>query len=402
MGLQESLRQLRHGVPSRRLLGLIVLDITKYFGPATGGIRTYLLEKARYAARRPGLRHLVVVPGARDEVRDEGATRWYLLRSPRIPLDRTYRFLLRARRVRAILEAERPDLIEVGSPFLVPVVARWANRSLRAPMVWFFHTNYPDIIAPPGRRHAWPLRQLRELAWRRVVRTSRRFEATLVASDSVARVLEARGVAKVERVTLGVDLDLFEPGRRARRSATRARYGLPEGPLALFVGRLAREKQLDVLLEAWRTVGPAVGATLLLVGNGRLPGPAPDASRWVRRLPYLDDRARLADLHAAADLYVAPGPAETFGLGALEAMACGTPVLTVDAGGAADRVRASGGGALYAPGDAADLSRAARELFASDLDALGARARAWAERHHAWDAAFDRIFEVYRKVLDRG
>ncbi len=380
---------------------MIVLDITKYFGPTTGGIRTYLLEKARYVARRPGLRQVVVVPGSRDERRDEGATRWYLLRSPPIPFDRNYRFLLRARRVREILEAERPDLIEIGSPFLVPAVARWANRTLGAPMVWFFHTNYPDIIAPPGRRHGWLLRQLREQAWRRVVRMSRRFAATLVASDSVAQALEARGVTGVERVSLGVDLDLFEPGRRARRLATRARYGLPEGPLALFVGRLAREKQLDVLLEAWRTVGPEAGATLLLVGTGRIPDPPPASgdARWVRRLPYLSDRAGLADLHAAADLYVAPGPAETFCLSALEAMACGTPVLTVDAGGAADRVRASGGGALYPPGDAASLSRAAIRLFASDLDALGRRARAWAERYHHWDTAFDRIFEIYRQVL---
>lgn len=381
---------------------MIVLDITKYFGPTTGGIRTYLLEKARYAARRPGLRQVVVVPGSQDERRDEDATRWYVLRSPPIPFDRNYRFLLRAERVREIVEAERPDLIEVGSPFLVPAVARWANRTVRAPMVWFFHTNYPDIIAPPGRRHGWLLRQLREQAWRRVVRMSRRFEATLVASDSVARALEARGVAAVKRVTLGVDLNLFEPGRRARRLATRARYGLPEGPLALFVGRLAREKQLDVLLEAWRTVGPQAGATLLLVGNGRMPGPAPRDARWVRQLPYLSDRACLADLHAAADLYVAPGPAETFGLSALEAMACGTPVLAVDAGGAADRVRASGGGALYPPGDALGLSRAALRLFESNLDLLGQKARAWAERHHAWDTAFDRIFAVYRRVLGSG
>ncbi len=380
---------------------MTVLDITKYFGPTTGGIRTYLLEKARYVARRPGLRQVVVVPAGRDEVRDEGGTRWYHLRSPRIPLDRRYRFLLRARRVSKIVEAERPDLIEVGSPFLVPLLARHANRRLRAPMVWFFHTNYPAIIAPPGRTHRWPVARLGELAWRRVVQTSRAFRATLVAADSVAHELETRGVEGVERVTLGVDLDGFHPRRRAWRSETRARLCLPGGRLALFTGRLAREKQLDVLVEAWRTVGPLAQATLVLVGDGREPALAEDDRRWVRRLPYLSDRGLLADLLAAADLYVAPGPAETFGLSALEAMACGTPVLSVDAGGAADRVRASGAGALYPPGDPAGLARIALQLFQADLEALGRVARAWAERHHGWDTAFDRIFEVYQQILHR-
>jgi glycosyltransferase involved in cell wall biosynthesis len=69
-------------------------------------------------------------------------------------------------------------------------------------------------------------------------------------------------------VPLGVDLERFHPSRQAGQSETRRRLNLPDGPLAVFLGRLAREKQLDVVLEAWPEVERRTGATLLLVGDG--------------------------------------------------------------------------------------------------------------------------------------
>lgn len=107
----------------------------------------------------------------------------------------------------------------------------------------------------------------------------------------------------------------------------------------------------------------------------------------------------MADLLAACDLYVAPGPAETFGLSALEAMASGTPVLAVDSGGVADRVRASGAGAVYAPGDPGACAEAAATILMGDLRGLGKAARTFAEQHHAWDRTFEGIFRVYRRLL---
>jgi alpha-1,6-mannosyltransferase len=169
----------------------------------------------------------------------------------------------------------------------------------------------------------------------------------------------------------------------------------------VFLGRLAREKQLDVVLEAWPEVERRTGATLLLVGDGpaRRRLEAHSESRRVVWLPFVSDRNLTADLLAAADLYVAPGPAETFGLSALEAMAAGIPVLSVDRGGVADRIRVSGAGALYPAGDPHALAEAAIRLLHGDLRSLGQTARRYAEEHHSWPAAFGRIFEVYREVL---
>lgn len=381
-----------------------VLDITKYFGDTTGGIRTYLLAKAAYVQSRADLRQVLVIPGAQDGLGERGGVRCYRLRGPRIPFDQSYRFLLATRTTRRILEHERPDLIEVGSPWLVPWLTRRANRALAAPMAWFYHTHFPAIIAPgiPGVP-AWRQAAARA-SWSYVRRLSRLFRAVLVASESVAQQLEEQGVANVHKVALGVDLERFTPARREHRGETLRRHRLPDAPLALYLGRFAEEKQLETVLAAWRTVGPRTGAWLVLVGAGpreaRLRAAAEGLQ--VRWLPYQRDRDQVADLLAAADLYLAPGPAETFGLSALEAMAAGTPVLSVAEGGVADRVRASGHGALYPAGDPGACAEAAVALLQSDLTRLGAAARAFAERQHSWRTAFDGIFAIYDRLLPPG
>jgi alpha-1,6-mannosyltransferase len=176
---------------------------------------------------------------------------------------------------------------------------------------------------------------------------------------------------------------------------------LPEGPLALYVGRLAGEKEIDVALDAWRDVERRTGARLVLVGAGpsaRALRRAAGAERAIW-LPYERDRARLADLYAAADLYLAPGPAETFGLSAMEALASGLPILSVGQGGVAEAVERSGAGRLYAVGDPASLAAQAVALLESDLPRLGAVGRRYAEANHAWDRVFDRLFEVYARIL---
>jgi alpha-1,6-mannosyltransferase len=382
---------------------LTVLDITKFFGDATGGIRTYLLAKARYVQHNPSLRQVLVLPGAADALGEEGGVRCYRLRGAQIPFDPSYRFLLATRTTHRIFEHERPDIIEIGSPWLVPWVTRLANRGLGAPLVWFYHTHFP-VILDPGLTEVPRYRRIAAgAAWRyaRLVASSCR--ATLVASESVARELERHGVPRVHRVELGVDLECFHPSRRPNARDTRRRLGLPDAPLAVYLGRFAEEKRLETVIAAWQAVGRRTGGWLVLVGAGprepRLRALAEGLQ--VRWIPYQRNRDDVADLLAACDLYIAPGPAETFGLSALEAMASGTPVLAVDSGGVADRVRTSGAGAVYAPGDPAACAEAAGGILMGDLRGLGKAARTFAEQHHAWDRAFDGIFRVYRRLLSR-
>jgi alpha-1,6-mannosyltransferase len=378
-----------------------ILDITEFFGDTTGGVRTYLLEKAKYVQRNPALRQVLVVPGARDEILEAGGVRCYRLHGPHIPTQKPYRFMLATRSTKRIVAHERPDLIEVGSAWCAPWLVHLATQGLSVPAVWFYHSNFPRVIAPRPHAAGWPRLTASALAWRYVRRLGRMVQATIAPCRVVARELESAGVENVVHVPLGVDLDRFNPACRVRSTATRRRFGLPDGPLALYVGRLSPEKDIDLVLSAWLEVERRTGARLVLVGAG-------PAARSLRRsrggaqalwLPYVRDRDLLADLYAAADLFIAPGSAETFGLAALEALSSGLPVLSADQGGVAETVSRSGAGRLYASGDRAHLTEVAVALLGEELPALGRIGRRHAEEHHGWDAVFERLFQTYRRVL---
>ena len=378
-----------------------VLDISEFFGETTGGVRTYLLQKARYVQARPDLRQVLVVPGARDSIQESDGVRCYRLHGPSVPTQKPYRFMLATRSTSRIVAHEQPDLIEVGSAWCAPWLIHLATRRLNVPAVWFYHSNFPRVIAPWPTKAGRLRRGASNFAWRYVRRLSHMVQATLAPSDFVAGELARAGVERVRRVSLGVDLDRFHPRRRAYAEATRRAYGLPEGPLALFVGRIAREKELDLLLASWPEVERQTGTQLVLVGDGpsrqrlrRQPGS--DRFVW---LPFQSDRERLADLMAATDLYVAPCSLETFGLSALEALASGTPVLTADRGGVAETVSRSGAGAHFLSGDRGSLVETATALMSSSLEPLSARGRAYVEAHHGWDQVLDRLFRIYRDVL---
>lgn len=454
MGLQESLQQLRHRLPSGRLFRLksrvpinvttpaalvspefpaletrlfppgqpavdigampalpprlrpdaklSVLDISEYFAEQSGGVRTYLLQKARYMEARPWLRQVLVVPGAHDAIASADGVRCYRLHGPLIPMQTTYRFMLATRSIGRIAAYERPDIIEVGSAYFAPWLVRRATAQLQVPAVWFYHANIPRVFAPHGEHDVPWRRALASLAWRYVRGIAATVHTTIVASEFVARDLARAGITRTAHVPLGVDIALFHPSRQAAAAETRRRRGLGPEPLALFVGRFSPEKDLFTLIRGWDAVHRRTGATLAIVGDGGIRPrvqAAAAAVRGVRVLPFEANRVALADLYAAADLLVSPGPTETFGLAALESMASGVPVLSCDDGGVAETVTRSGAGALYPAGDAGGLAEAAIAMLQGDLAALGRTGREHCEQHHTWDRVFDRITDIYRAIL---
>jgi alpha-1,6-mannosyltransferase len=384
--------------PTRRRL--TVLDVTKWFGETSGGVRTYLQHKSGYVAARPDLRHVLVIPARRDLVSDQGNVRWYRLRGPRVPTQPQYRFLFALRSLRRIILHERPDVIEVGSPVFVPWIVASAARGTRIPLLSFYHTN---IVAAAGQVGVAmpPLRGWLS-SYARLL--DRLFASTLVASDSAAADLAAAGITRVSRVPLGVDVSTFTPARRARAARTRARLGLPSsGPLVLYLGRLAAEKSLDTAVEGWRRFDPDNRATLAIAGDGPLGDELREraGNASIRFLPFQSCRESVADLLAAADVYLSPSPVETFGLAALEALSCGTPLVASDRGGVAEHVRRSNAGVLFRAGDATSLADSLQRCMESEPRALGDRGREFVLREHDWDTVFDRIFDVYREFARR-
>lgn len=406
MQIEAATRAALRRSPSRTR-ALRVLDITDFYSEtASGGVRTYLRHKGDHLARA-GVSHAVVVPGSRSGMERVGATRLHRIQGPRVPVSPAYRTLLSSEEIRRILEAERPDVIEVGSPFLVPRLVRRAAGEPGIPTVGFYHADVVRTFAEPYLRHPLlsPLQGGLKAVARRLVRdVYRSFDATVAASPSVVRELEEYGVPNVVHIPLGVDRERFRPRAPGER-ASREELGVPEGPaLGIYVGRFAPEKRLDVALEGHGRIPADRRPCLLLVGDG------PERAALERRAhrqarlfiaPYQSSREALARMYGAADFYLATGPGETFGLAIAEALASGLPVVTVRRGAGPDRVAGGAVAEGYRHGDAADAARAIEAL----VDRLGPqitqRARQHALDHYDWAWTFAALVRLYDRVVSR-
>jgi alpha-1,6-mannosyltransferase len=155
------------------------------------------------------------------------------------------------------------------------------------------------------------------------------------------------------------------------------------------------------VLEAIRRLDGRPRVRFALVGGGPQVDEvrsALSACRSTTVLDYVADQERLADVFAAADLYLAPGPHETFGLAVLEALASGLPVVAVDHGAAGEFVTDGGPGVLFRRGDGVDLAARIDGMLTEDLPALGRRARRFAETNYSWDHTFRRLVGRYEEL----
>ena len=279
-----------------------------------------------------------------------------------------------------------PDLIEAGDPYAPGHAALDAGERLGCPVIGFCHSDPAALAALHfGEWAELPVR-------RRWARFFRRFDCVVAPSRHIADRLALAGVPDVEVQPLGVDTDLFRPDR-ADPDGLRASLGLsPSTRLLVFAGRPAREKNVDVLLEAAERLGAPYH--LLLVGAGAMAKPQANATF----MPFQPDARTVARVLASCDAFVHANDREPFGLIALEAMACGLPMVGVASGGIAELVDAEVGQlATRASGPA--MAEAIEALFSRDLKALGAAARGRVEARHGWGATFERLSGLYGELV---
>ncbi|MDP3909889.1 MAG: glycosyltransferase family 1 protein [Gemmatimonadales bacterium] len=273
--------------------------------------------------------------------------------------------------VAAFLDEFRPDLIHVATEGPIGLTGRRYAVRRQLPLVTSYHTNFPQYARHYGARLLEPL------VWRWLRWFHGPARLTQTPGTAVAEDLTRRRIGRPQVWGRGVDIRHFDP---ARWSAGWRRWlgGADDTAIVLHVGRLAPEKNLDVLGAAWTAAKARLGqrATFVLAGEG--PGAARLLTRlpWVRHLGFLD-RDRLADLYASADLCMLPSETETCGLVALEAMASGLAVIAADAGGFRESIVHGDSGWLVSPRDAEGFAAAIMALVAAPARRaqLGAAAR---------------------------
>lgn len=297
--------------------------------------------------------------------------------------------------VTRVLSSFNPDVVHVATEATVGLAGRlWAERR-GTPLVTSYHTNFAEymahyrmgLFAPPLWRY---LRWFHDAA-----------RVTYCPSRETLADLREHGMHdRLEVWSRGVDTTRFTPARKS--SAVRGRLA-PGAEFVLgYVGRLAPEKRIEVLLEAFPRVWEHFGerVALVVVGDGpRRSALEADAPAGVRFTGYLrgDD---LADAYAAADLFTFPSDTETFGNVVLEALASGVPAVVADRGGVRETVLPGRTGVRVPPLDSTAFADACIRLLSNDVER---KRLAWGARKEAlgrsWDAVLDGVLEGYLAQL---
>ncbi len=291
------------------------------------------------------------------------------------------------------VSAFRPDLIHVATEFALGYAGLRVARELSIPVVASAHTDYESYAA---RYHVgWALKA----GWKYLRWFYGQAEQVLTPTRIYEKHLNARGVPHTDVWTRGVDARRFDPA--FRDDAFRASIGAgADTPVVAYVGRLAREKNLDLLIQAWREILPRhPGARLLLVGEGPLETELRQKREPGVHLTGVLSGTALSQAYASADVFAFPSVTETFGNVLLEAMASGLPSVAAAAGGVLEFAEDGNNALLVAPNSVPALVNGLDRVMSDPTLRRqlsdGAIATAAARR---WDAVDDALLAQYRQV----
>jgi Glycosyltransferase len=360
-----------------------LVDTTMLYAPRSGGVKRYLLsKKAWLSENRPGVAHSLVVPGGQHKAEADGIIQ---LHAAKLPFGDGYRWPTSVRRWGAWVAALNPSIIEAGDPYTPGQGALEAGQRAGCPVVGFCHSDPAGLAAL--HLGEWAKKPVQK----RWAKLFGQFDTVISPSRYIARRLEEAGIEDIVIQPLGVEVDTFRPERRDR-AWLMERLGVPEtARLLCFAGRPAREKNIDVLIEAVQKLGDPYYLVLVGAGAGL---PAEDR---VISLPYEANPKVVARIIASCDAFVHANDKEPFGLIVLEAMACGRAVVGVNAGGVAETVNNTVG-QLAKSAKPDQYAQAVEALFERDVEAVGAAARDYVVENYAWSRVFEGLCRTYGTV----
>ena len=366
-----------------------VAIFTETFLPKVDGIVSILCQALERLQEKG---HDVILFGPKGGPPEYAGAEIIGVGGPPLPLYPELRINIPKRWVWERVQRFQPDVVHVVNPFFLgPFGLSYAKR-LGRPTVASFHTDLP--------RYAKHYRAgfLVPLLWTYMRSLHNAASLNLCPSTSVLRDLRAHGFRRVRWWRRGVDTARFTPGPHDETMRARLTDGHPDDFLVVYVGRHSPEKRLETIRD---TLFQRPGVRLALVGQG--PGHA-KLKAYYRATPttfpgYLRGDELVA-AYRTADVFLFPSTTETFGLVALEAMACGAPVIAARTGGVLDIVTDSVNGLYFDPDHPEQIGALVHRLRdnPSFRDQLAANAIAHAHSR-PWQSTMDQLIDYYRLAI---
>lgn len=268
------------------------------------------------------------------------------------------------------------------------------GKKLGIPTVSNYTTNFAQYL------RYYNLDILKNAAWSYMNWFHNQNELTLCPSAETKELIMNHGIQNVEIFSRGIDSVSFNAGLRS--TELRQSLGINDKIVLLYVGRVAPEKDIDVLCESYREISDKYGDKVALI----ITGEGPELQRCKKEFPtstiftgYKKGK-ELAEIYSSSDIFVFPSPTETFGNVVLEAMASGLPVIAANAGGVKETVRNEVNGLLFRPGDSQELTHLIKKLI--EDKSLRNSLRDGGNStvlQRSWDNIFDGLIDTYNKVL---
>lgn len=365
--------------------------VAESFLPQANGVTVTVMRLLDYLAER-GDEVLVLAPTpGRGEHAVDSYAGAEVRRFKAVPLPGYSEMRLSTPLVRKLEEHLRyfsPDVVHLAAPFVLGWQAIGAAQTLGLPTVAVYQTEAPTYAK------RYKVKQIEPLLWKRVTDIHRRATLSLAPSSYACQQLIDRGVHRVAVWPHGVDRVRFTPTKRDE--ALRMSVAAPGEVLVGYVGRLAREKQVEDLAG----LQSIKGVRLVIVGDG----PRRDQIAKVLNKATFTGHLGGEDLPrllASLDVFVHTGEMDTFAQTIQEAKASGVPAIAPARGGPIDLIEHGVTGFLYKPGDLASMRAHVRTLAddAGLRQQMGAAARISTE-NRTWDAVNEQITRHYANAVE--
>jgi alpha-1,6-mannosyltransferase len=393
-----------------------IVDFNNFWSPSGGGVRRYHLQKMAFYEKLSSeseeqVLSVFVMPDSKTftEKKSDSLIIEHV-EAFRFPGKWEYRFLWKPSQIEPVLAKYKPQVIEVGSPYLLPTMVRRAAKKIvpEAVLLSFWHADFPItyVQRPVANKFGKALGNLiKNVAFWYARQEFKRFDGIQVSCNEVLRRLDRHKLPTSHWIPLGCDIQMFSPSKRDESLVQKLKDGKPDRLTIFFPHRFCEEKGIELLLGAYPILCEKLGCEPALVFAGTGPY-LPQVQEAVEKYPHIQYAGFISSIdemarhYASVDLGLALSGWETFGLSILESMACGNAQIGASTGAAAEHIRESGAGVVLKERTPQALADAIVELYHSDMATMKQNARAYAEKF-SWADCFKRQLELYKLIYNQ-
>lgn len=385
-----------HFEPTQRYLRIAV--VTETWPPEVNGVAVTLSKLIHHLGQR---HHSIQLIRPKQNKEDAGheSSGWSEMLMRGLPIPRYPQLKLGLPKKNALIKAwtlRRPDLVHIATEGPLSWSALQAAQVLRLPVTSDFRTNFHSYCQHYGV--GWLTKPI--MAY--LKKFHNRTAYTMVPTQSMKFQLEALGFRNLRVVARGVDMTVFQPGKRS--NTLRQSWSADAQTMVLLsVGRLAAEKNLELTIQTYQTLKQAGRRVkMVFAGDGPLrsvtQSQCPDAI-----FLGMCTQEQLSEIYASADLLVFPSMTETFGNVTLESLASATPVLAYNSAAAGAFIEHDKNGWLAECDDAKQFVNCALDITQNITTLANARQHAHLSvKHLSWDEIASQVEALFQRAIQQG